>query len=472
MTVSTPRTTSRRQQSPTRTDPTPDSGGHRQRRVAVIGAGHVGVVTAAGLSKLGHMVVGVDRDGARIESLCAGRVPFHETGLTKLVSDGLAAGTLSFTSSYDAAVPGADFIFLAVDTPSTLAGAADLRNIRAATRSIAGALNGTTPVIVNKSTSPIGTGDTIYGLLAAALRAHDVTPHVVSNPEFLRQGHAVEDFFNPDRIVVGARSREDAEAVAGLFEGLDAPIVVTDVRTAEMIKYVANSFLATKISFINEIARLCETLNINIDDVVDGISRDPRIGSDFLRPGIGFGGSCLPKDVAALRYIGETFGVSTPVLSAVQAVNSAQRAVPVRWLRDRLGGLEGRTIAVWGATFKGDTEDIRDSPAMDVIHLLQNDGARLRIYDPALEGSGPEHLRDALCHSPIEAAAGADALAVLTDWEEFRSINLDDVRAVIARPIIFDGRNVLLKHAAEAAGFLYTGVGRVPSPHHRRSSDR
>jgi UDPglucose 6-dehydrogenase len=442
------------------------------KRIAVIGCGHVGVVTAAGLAKLGHVVIGVDRDPARVEELRAGQVPFHEAGLTDLVHAAVGSGQLEFTTSYKDAVETAEFIFLAVDTPSTLAGAADLRNIRSATASIAASLNGTSPIIVNKSTSPIGTGDTIDGILSAALLERARRPRIVSNPEFLRQGHAVEDFFHPDRIVIGARDREDGEAVAALYAHLDAPVVLTDVRTAEMIKYAANSFLATKISFINEVARLCEPLAIDVGEVVAGVSLDPRIGPDFLQPGIGFGGSCLPKDVAALRYVGETFGVATPVLSAVQAVNQSQRALPVRWLRARLGGLEGRTIAVWGATFKGDTEDLRDSPAMDVIHLLLNDGAQVRLFDPVIEPGTRSVAGATVCSSPLDAATGADALAVLTDWAEFGDVPLADVRAVLRHAVLFDGRNTLSKADAEQAGFLYAGVGRVPSAHRRRLTDR
>ena len=292
---------------------------------------------------------------------------------------GLDDGRLRFTTRYEEAIPHVDFIFLAVDTPQTLAGAADLRNIRSATRSIAANLNGTSPIIVNKSTSPIGTGETIEEILREALEQRHHEPRIVSNPEFLRQGIAVWDFFHPERIVVGSRSRADAEAVAELYAGLPGETIVTDLRTAEMIKYVANAFLATRISFINEIARLCEHIGADIDTVVDGISHDPRIGGHFFRPGIGYGGSCLPKDVAALRYIGETFGVATPVLSAVQEINTIAKTSAVRRLRMRLGTLEGRTIGVWGLTFKGGTEDTRDSPAMDVVGLLRNEGAIVQL---------------------------------------------------------------------------------------------
>jgi UDPglucose 6-dehydrogenase len=445
------------------------------RRIAVIGCGHVGLVLAAGLADLGHRVVGVDVSETLVAELCAGVLRIQEPGLPELVSDGVADGRLLFTTSYDYAIPEAEVIFLAVDTPQTLAGAADLRNIRAATRSIAASLNGSNPIIANKSTSPIGTGETIEEILASALEERHHRPRIVSNPEFLRQGRAVEDFFNPDRIVVGSRSAGDAREVAGLYDGLGGEVIVTDLRTAEMIKYVANSFLATRISFINEIARLCEAVGVGVDQVVAGIAHDPRIGDHFFRPGIGFGGSCLPKDVAALRYIGETHGVATPVLSGVQEVDRGQRTNAVRRLQARLGNLEGRRIGVWGLTFKGETEDTRESPAMDVVRLLANAGARIRAYDPAVSGDPrlvAEPYRQLVCSDPIEAARDADALAILTDWSAFRSIDLGEVREAMAGNMVFDGRNMLDPRNVEAAGLVYLGVGRTPTALRRRSTDR
>jgi UDPglucose 6-dehydrogenase len=300
------------------------------------------------------------------------------------------------------------------------------------------------------------------------------TPRIVSNPEFLRQGRAVQDFFNPDRIVVGSRSPEDARAVADLYKPLVAPVLVTDLRSAEMIKYVSNSFLATRISFINEIARLCEQLGIDIDTIVEGIAHDPRIGAHFFQPGIGYGGSCLPKDVAALRFIGETLGVSTPVLSGVQQVNSIQRTSAVRRLRARLGSLEGAVIGVWGLTFKGGTEDTRESPAMDVVHLLQNDGAIIQAYDPAVIADPdlvPPGHRKLLAVSAVEAARGADALVLLTDWPEFRYVSLADTRRVMRGNVLFDGRGQLDRREVEANDFAYLGVGRVSTLPRRRRTD-
>jgi UDPglucose 6-dehydrogenase len=419
-------------------------------------------------------VTGIDVNEELVDRLNGGTVDIHEPDLPDVVHDGLKGGRLAFTSRFDEAIPQVEYVFLAVDTPQTLAGAADLRNIRSATQSIAANLNGTTPIIINKSTSPIGTGETIEEILSAAITEQHRLPRIVSNPEFLRQGSAMWDFFHPERIVVGSRSSDDARAVAALYAPLPGEIIVTDLRTAEMIKYVANAFLATRVSFINEIARLCEHVGSDIDVVVEGISHDPRIGGHFFRPGIGYGGSCLPKDVAALRYIGETMGVSTPILSAVQEVNNVAKTSAVRRLRARLGPLEGRTIGVWGLTFKGGTEDTRDSPAMEVVALLRNEGVRVRAYDPAVaqdHGRVPVGFRPILCDEPIEAAAGADALAILTDWPEFREIDLEPVRIAMAGRVLFDGRNMLDKADVERAGFAYLGVGRSSTAHRRRRSD-
>jgi UDPglucose 6-dehydrogenase len=428
-------------------------------------------VTAAGLADLGHRVVGVDQSESLVEELCAGQVRIHEPGLQDLVARGLRSEMLTFTTSYEAATPTADFVFLAVDTPATPGGAADLRNIRNATRSIAASLNGRTPVIVNKSTSPIGTGETIEGILRQALVDHERTPRIVSNPEFLRQGRAVHDFFNPDRIVIGG-VESDARAVAELYRDLPGTLIITDLRTAEMIKYVANAYLASRVSFINEIARLCEHIGVDIDQVVSGIGLDPRIGHHFLSPGIGFGGSCLPKDVAALRYMGETFGVYMPLLSAVQRVNEGQRTSAVRRLRARLGPLDDRVIAVWGVTFKGGTEDARESPAVDVISLLLNEGAIVRAYDPAMPSSAPDKIQALYCPSALDAARDAEALAILTDWPEFAKVPLSQVRSVMRGSVMFDGRNMISRAEAEASGFAYLGMGRTSRMPNRRRTDQ
>ena len=432
-------------------------------RVSVVGCGHVGLVMAAGLATLGHDVVGVDRDARLVGDLNAGRTGIREEGLDDALRDGLGAGRLRFTDSYESAIPTAQFVFLAVDTPPTVGGAADLRNLRAAARSVAAWVSRwEPPIVINKSTSPVGTGALVEHILGDGDDGEGV--RVVSNPEFLRQGTAMFDFLHPDRIVVGSSSREAAEAVAGLYAGLPGERIVTDLRTAEMIKYVANAFLAARVSFINEVARLCESMGTNVDDVVAGISSDPRVGPHFLRPGIGYGGSCFPKDVAALRYIGEAAGVPTPMLGAVQETNAMAKTGAIRRLRARLGPLEGKTIAVWGLTFKGGTEDTRESPAMEVVILLQNEGATIRAYDPAV---GPERYPFAY-RSALEAVLDADALAVLTDWPEFRNVDLGIVAAAMAGRLVFDGRNLLDPQLVESAGLEYVGVGRISTGERNR----
>ncbi len=307
------------------------------RHIAVVGCGHVGLVMAGGFARLGHSVIGLDKDSDLVDELKRGVLRVQEDGLPQLIAEGVAAERLRFTTAYEEAIPEAEFIFLAVDTPQTLGGASDLRNLRAAAHSVAVSLNGHGPIVVNKSTSPIGTGDMLETILWRETRDGHVPPVIVANPEFLQQGRAVRDFFEPTRIVVGAASTEDARKVASLYQGLPGEVVLTSRRTAEMIKYVANTFLATRISFINEVAQLCEAMGVDVEDVVAGVAQDDRIGGHFFRPGIGYGGSCLPKDTAALRFMGESTGVPTPFLSAVQQVNEHARTRTVRRLREALG---------------------------------------------------------------------------------------------------------------------------------------
>jgi UDPglucose 6-dehydrogenase len=432
------------------------------RRIAVIGCGHVGLVMAAGFAHLGHRVIGVDRDPQLVAELEQGRLRIQEEGLPRLIAEGVAAGRLRFTTDYDQAIPEAEFIFLAVDTPQTLGGASDLRNLRAAAGSVAASLNGSGPIVVNKSTAPVGTGDMLEMILWREVRDDHPAPRIVANPEFLQQGRAVRDFFEPTRVVVGAASPEDAQAVADLYTGLPGEVVLTSRRTAEMIKYVANAFLATRVSFINEMAQLCEAMGVDVDDVVAGVAQDERIGSHFFRPGIGYGGSCLPKDTASLRFMGETTGVNTPLMAAVQQVNDTARTRTVRRLRAALGSLEGRRIAVWGLTFKGDTEDTRQSPAMEVVQLLVNEGAHVIAYDPSrpTHESLPPRLQLRLAPTALEAVDDADALAILSDWREFASVPLGDVAARMRGDLVLDGRNVLDAEAAGAHGLRYLGVGR------------
>jgi UDPglucose 6-dehydrogenase len=430
----------------------------RQRQVAVIGCGHVGLVVAAGLAHLGHRVVGLDRADEVVVSLSRGVPPFHEDGLEELVERGLASGRLSFTNSYEEALADVDFVFLAVDTPPAVDGAPDLANLRAAAGSIAASLRGIRPLLIVKSTVPVGTCALLEEVMADLVEPPRI--RVVSNPEFLRQGRAVFDFLHPDRTVIGAEDDADAQAVADLFRELPGERVLVDVPTAEMVKYASNAFLATRVSFINEIAALCEALGIDVDGVVEGMGYDPRIGHLFLRPGIGYGGSCLPKDVAAMRYIADVHGVAVPLMAAVDAVNAAQPGRAVQHLAAELGGLDGASVGVWGVTFKGGTDDARRSPAMTVVELLVREGARVHIFDPSGAFGLPDHLRGALRSDPLEAATDADALAILADWDEFAAVDLGRVRSAMRGNLILDARNVLDPVRVRYAGFRYLGMGR------------
>ncbi len=428
------------------------------RRIAVIGCGHVGLVLAVGLARLGHRVVGQDRNASVVMGLSRGIPPFHEAELEDLLGEVLASGRVSFTASAEGVMSGADFVFLAVDTPPSADNGPDLTNLRAAVRTIGESLHEAQPLVVVKSTVPVGTGTLVEDLLAESTAARHI--RVLSNPEFLRQGTAVYDFFHPDRTIIGAADPADGQAVAELFAELPGERVMVDVPTAEMIKYASNAFLATRVSFVNEIATMCDALGVDVDGVVEGMGYDPRIGHAFMRPGIGYGGSCLPKDVAAARYIAGVHGVATPLLAAVESVNADQPARAVRRLAAQLGGLKGATVGVWGATFKGGTDDARRSPAMDVVALLVRAGTRVHIYEPSGAFGLPEHLRGALRSDPYAAVADADALAVLADWAEFATFDLKRVRQAMRGDLILDARNVLDPAHARLAGFRYIGMGR------------
>lgn len=432
------------------------------RKLAVIGCGHVGTVTAACMAELGHSVTGIDVDETLVRGLNQHVIPFIEAGLPEVFDRNMDAGRLRFTTSYDEALDGAEFIFLCVNTPATITGAADLRYVRKAVAQIAEVVARTKsrPVIVNRSTSPIGTEETIDAILSRSFAQAHMKPVIAANPEFTREGLAVHDFFNPERIVVGADRVEDAERVLDLYGKTEAPAILTDIRTAEMIKYVSNAFLATKVSFINEVARLCERLGVDVDVVAQGAAMDPRIGSQHFRPGVGYGGSCLPKDVAALQHTGESVGLAMRLLSSVQDVNVSQRKHVVNSIRAILGPLEGLTIAAWGVTFKSGSEDLRESPALDIIGLLRNEGAHVRVYDPSLREQADLPIADEVCKGALEAARDADCVAVLTDWPEFHDIDLTDLAAALKGRLVYDGRNMLDRASVEAAGLLYCGVGR------------
>ncbi len=419
--------------------------------IVVIGTGYVGITTAACLAHLGHRVIGADIDPRRVEHLSNGVIPIVEDGLEELVKEGLANGNLRFTTDSAAAAASCEFAYLCVPTPQGADGSADLSHIEDVARVI-GPVLPSESIVVNKSTVPVGSTRVVERVLGRS----DV--FVVSNPEFLREGSAVHDFLHPDRIVIGSDDQSAAIRVASLYLGIASPPIVTDPASAETIKYASNAFLATKVSFVNAIAAVCEAVGADVNDVVLGMGYDPRIGHQFLRPGPGWGGSCLPKDTRALVRIAEDSGYDFDLLKGVITVNEQQLERVVSKVSEAVGGsVSGRKVAAWGLAFKARTDDLRDSPALEVIRRLTARGATVRAYDPAVNSS-IEGLE--VCADPYAACEGADVLVVLTEWDEFRWLDLDKVAAVMANPAIVDSRNVLDRSAAARRGFNYQGIGR------------
>ncbi|MDQ1504674.1 MAG: UDPglucose 6-dehydrogenase [Actinomycetota bacterium] len=431
-------------------------------RVGVVGAGYVGLTTAACLAHLGHRVICADVDVEKVAGLSRGEVPIREEGLAPLVAEGLAAGRLSFALGA-AGAAAADIVFLCVPSPQGDDGHADLSAVREVAAEVGPVLRAGATV-VNKSTLPVGSTRLVGRLLAEAGAAPRRFT-VVCNPEFLREGSAVRDFLRPHRIVVGCDTPGRAEPVVELYRDVPAPVLVLGCASAEMVKYAANAFLATKVSFVNEVAALCEAVGADVRDVAGGIGLDPRIGPEFLRPGPGYGGSCLPKDVAALLATAQMVGCDLGVLRAVAETNTRQRDRIVAKIRRAAGGrLTGASVAVWGLTFKAGTDDLRDSPALAVVARLLAEGATVRAYDPAAPvGAGRSiaglpAATTVTMTDPYSACTGADVLAILTDWEEFRWVDFGRVRALLGRPALVDARNLL--DPAALAGFRYEGVGR------------
>ncbi|HLF79280.1 MAG TPA: UDP-glucose/GDP-mannose dehydrogenase family protein [Dehalococcoidia bacterium] len=433
----------------------------RQRRIAIVGAGHVGLVSAACFAELGHIVKCLDIDEERILSLKEGKLPFYEPDLPELVQKTYAAGNLIFTTSYPEAVGDAEFVFIAVATPTSMAGYPDLHNVAAAGREIMRSIGTNRPIIVSKSTGPVGISQTLNQVNET--ESNGMNLPIVSNPEFLQEGTAVKDFMVPDRIVLGSDDLDARAAVGELYEPLGKPIVYTDMNSAEMIKYACNAFLATKISFINEIAQICERVGADVRDVATGMGLDHRIGPHFLNAGIGFGGSCLPKDVRALSYMGSVYGSHPQLLSAVLEINSEQRRRVIGRLRESLGGLRRAKIALFGLAFKPETDDIRDAPALDLIQLLEYEGAEVIACDPvAAENAARLFPNLSFESDPYAAAEGCDAVVIATEWKQFRELDLPRLRSVMRTPVIADGRNALNQEQARKDGFVYFGIG-VPS---------
>ncbi|HET9014365.1 MAG TPA: UDP-glucose/GDP-mannose dehydrogenase family protein [Thermomicrobiaceae bacterium] len=427
--------------------------------ISIIGTNYVGAVYAAAFADLGNQVFGIDIDEGKIEQLSQGISPIYEPGLDELIARNLKAGRLRFTTCYDEAVPDSDFVFICVGTPSAFSGEADMRAVRSAAQMTGRAMRAHT-IIINQRTMPIGSGDFVASIVNE-VKSPEASFAVVSNPEFLREGSAVYDVFNPSRIVLGAEDREAAEKVGELYGALRSPVLITDRRTAEMIKYASNAILATRISFINEIAQICEEMGADVTVVAKGMGYDPRIGPQFLEAGIGFGGSCFPKDVKALAYMGREAGCHPQLLDAVLEINLDQRRRFVHELAELVGDLHGRTVAVWGLAFKQDTDDIRESPAIDVLRMLVQRGASARAYDPAANDNARELVPEAsYFDDPYEAVRDAEAVLVLTPWNVFKQVDLTRAKELMSRPVLLDGRNLYDPEDVRQLGFTYVGVGR------------
>ncbi len=432
--------------------------------ISVIGTGYVGLVTGASFAEFGLNVTCMDTDAQRIAKLEKGGVPFYEPGLAELVSKGLRENRLAFTTDIARAVDQALVIFIAVGTPARSDGSADLSYVEGVGRGIARHMTGY-KVIATKSTVPVGTGERIRDVI----RAHQPERcrfDMVSNPEFLREGSAIEDFLRPNRVIIGAESPEAIAIMKDLYRPLyliETPFVITDIASAEMIKYASNAFLATKVSFINEIANVCERVGADVQVVAKGMGLDRRIGSKFLHAGPGYGGSCFPKDIAALIQTGQGVGYELEIARAAGRVNEQQRLLMVEKIRVALGGLQGKTVALLGLSFKPNTNDLREAPALMIAQRLMAQGAALRAYDPEALEEGAKLLPGLIpCANAYDAAQGADAAVLVTEWNQFRNLDLDRVKAVLRRAVFVDLRNVYEPDRMAALGFYYVSVGRAP----------
>ena len=446
-------------------------------RVCVIGTGYVGLVTGACLAYIGHDVICVDNNEEKVKLMKSGQSPIHEPGLPEVIAESIHQGKIEFTTDIAAGIKHGEILFIAVGTPSLADGRSDMRYVEAVARSIGESLTEGYRVIVNKSTVPIGSGDWVRMIvldgMAGKSNADRIQFDVVSNPEFLREGVAVYDTFNPDRIVVGSGSTRALKLMQELYTPIidrsfavdktlpPVPVVVTDLNSAEMIKYAANAFLATKISFVNEVANICDRVGADINEVARGIGLDSRIGSKFLQAGIGWGGSCFGKDVSALIYTAEDYGYSTEILKACVRVNELQRTLVVEKLQQALKILKGKTIGLLGMTFKPDTDDMRDAPALTLIDQLSRLGARVKAYDPLVSQSGlRQGFSNVIVETDLERLAdGCDAVVLVTDWKEFLAIDYAKMLTLMVNPVIVDARNFLDGKALEELGYKYIGIG-------------
>ncbi|HEY9780645.1 MAG TPA: UDP-glucose/GDP-mannose dehydrogenase family protein [Leptolyngbyaceae cyanobacterium] len=460
-------------------------------RVCVIGTGYVGLVTGASLAHIGHQVICVDNNEEKVKLMKAGQSPIFEPGLSEIMQSAIQSGNIEFTTDTAAGVAHGEILFIAVGTPPLPTGESDTRYVEAVARSIGANLDGGYKVIVNKSTVPIGSGDWVrmivldgiverQKVLVGAGGGGDITTlekvpafDVVSNPEFLREGSAVYDTFNPDRIVLGGSNPKAIAMMKELYAPIvdrsfaenkalpPVPVLVTDISSAEMIKYAANAFLATKISFINEVANICDRVGADVTQVAKGIGLDSRIGNKFLQAGIGWGGSCFPKDVSALIHTADDYGYEAHLLKAAVSVNQRQRSIAIEKLQQVLKILKGKTVGLLGLTFKPDTDDMRDAPALNLIEHLNRLGAKVKAYDPIVAQSGMRHgLTGVLVETdPERLADGCDALVLVTDWQQFRQLDYSKMASLMTNPVMIDGRNYLDRETLQQAGFYYVGVG-------------
>lgn len=461
-------------------------------RVCVIGTGYVGLVTGVCLAHIGHHVICVDNNEEKVKLMQSGQSPIYEPGLSELMQSAIKSGHIEFTADLAAGVSHGDVLFIAVGTPSLPTGESDTRYVEAVARGIGAHLNGGYKVIVNKSTVPIGSGDWVRMIVldGIAERQKTLVPagvgadvaseeieadfDVVSNPEFLREGSAVYDTFNPDRIVLGSNGDRAIAMMKELYAPIvsrqfaenqslpTVPVVVTDLSSAEMVKYASNAFLATKISFINEVANICDRVGADVTQVAKGIGLDSRIGNKFLQAGIGWGGSCFPKDVSALVHTADDYGYEAHLLKATVSVNKRQRLITLEKLQQVLKILKGKTVGLLGLTFKPDTDDMRDAPSLDLIDQLNRLGARVKAYDPIVSQTGMRHgLSGVIVETdPERLADGCDALVLVTDWKQFQNLDFAKMAQLMNNPVIIDGRNFLDRHALQEMGYYYIGVGR------------
>jgi UDPglucose 6-dehydrogenase len=428
-------------------------------KLTIIGTGYVGLVTGTCFAEVGHQVVCVDNDAAKVKILKEGRIPIYEPGLDELVRKNVKAGRLEFTDSTAEGVAKSDVIFIAVPTPPQPDGSVDMSFIERVAREIAGAMT-SYKIVVDKSTVPVRTGDQVSETIKRYCKAQ-VEFDVVSNPEFLREGFAVEDLMKPDRIVVGVRSERPVSALKEIYAPFNAPIIITDINSAELIKHASNSFLALKISYINAIAVLCEATGANVQEVATGMGMDERIGRRFLQAGLGFGGSCFPKDLSAFIKISEQVGYDFRLLKEVQRINSEQMERFVKKISSTLWVLKGKTIGVLGLAFKQNTDDVRSSPAIELCQRLLKEGAALRVHDPKAMDKARALLPDVTYVDDMNAVAeGCDALVVATEWEEFKKLDLERAKKGLSHPILFDGRNLFDRAEMEKAGWVYKSIGR------------